>query len=133
MTSQNESPWVSTKEKLPNIGERVLIIEKWGHVTDASLVAYDPKEPPLFRPDGLRPDVDVKWWMPYPDDDWRGLKYEQPKEGQVALTMNQFGHVFSGVWKRTMGAESPEFVPFVWAPVFWREMPPLPDGVKLNH
>ena len=56
--------WTATKEALPPAGERVLIISKWGHVTDGSLVAYDPKEPPLFRPDGLEPDVHVRWWMP---------------------------------------------------------------------
>lgn len=81
----------------------------------------------------MRPDVDVKWWMPMLEDGWNKLKDEQPKEGQLALTMNQFGHVFNGVWKRLMGAETPKFVPFVWTPVFWREMPPLPEGVQLNY
>ena len=128
-----EHGWTATKEALPPAGEKVLIISKWGHVTDGSLVAYDPKEAPLFRPDGLRPDVDVKWWMPMLEDGWNKLKDEQPKEGQLALTMNQFGPVFNGVWKRLMGAETPMFVPFVWTPVFWREMPPLPEGVQLNY
>jgi hypothetical protein len=40
--------WTATKEALPPAGERILIISKWGHVTDGSLVAYDPKEAPLF-------------------------------------------------------------------------------------
>ena len=53
--------WTATKEALPPAGEKVLIISKWGHVSDGSLVAYDPKEPLLFRPDGLEPDVHEKW------------------------------------------------------------------------
>lgn len=124
--------WTAAKEALPSTGERVLIISKWGNVSDGKLVAYDPKEPPLFRPSGLRPDVDVKWWMPYPEDGWRKLKEEQPKEGQAALTMNKFGRVFSGVWKRSVASDRLTFVPFVWETIFWREMPPLPDGVQLK-
>ena len=34
--------WTATKEALPPAGEKVLIISKWGHVSDGSLVAYDP-------------------------------------------------------------------------------------------
>lgn len=44
-----------------------------------------------------------------------------------------YGHIFSCVWKRLCGSERPTFVPFVWVPRFWREMPPLPDGVQLNY
>lgn len=62
----------------------VLIISKWGHVTDGSLVAYDPKEPPLFRPDGLEPDVHVRWWMPMLEDGWHTLK-EQNHGGARGL------------------------------------------------
>lgn len=62
--------WTATKEALPPAGEKVLIISKWGHVSDGSLVAYDPKEAPLFRPDGLEPDVHVKWWMPMLENGW---------------------------------------------------------------
>lgn len=50
-----EHGWTATKEALPPTGERVLIISKWGHVTDGSLVAYDPKEAPLFYLGGLEP------------------------------------------------------------------------------
>ena len=70
-------------------------------------------------------------------DEWRAaeekLKEQKPQEGQAALTKDSFGHIFSCVWKRLCGAERPTFVPFVWVPRFWREMPPLPDGVKLNY
>ena len=50
-----ENGWTATKEALPPTGETVLIISKWGNVSDGNLIAYDPKEPPLFRPDGLEP------------------------------------------------------------------------------
>lgn len=97
------------------------------------LVAYDPKEPPLFRPDGLEPDVHVKWWMPMLEDGWHTLKEQKPREGQEVLTKDSYGHIFSCVWKRLYGAERPTFVPFVWVPRFWREMPPLPEGVRLKY
>ena len=44
-----------------------------------------------------------------------------------------YGHIFSCVWKRLCGSERPTFVPFVWVPRFWREMPPLPEGVRLKY
>ena len=78
--------WTATKEALPPAGEKVLIISKWGHVSDGSLVAYDPKEAPLFRPDGLEPDVHVKWWMPMLENGWHTLKEQKPREGQEVLT-----------------------------------------------
>lgn len=128
-----EHGWTPTKEALPPVGERVLIISKWGHVTAGSLVAYDPKGPTLFRPHGLRQDMDVKWWMPMLEEGWHKLKEQQPQEGQEALTKDSYGHIFNCVWKRLCGSERPTFVPFVLVPRFWREMPPLPDGVKLNY
>lgn len=73
---------------------------------------------------------------------WReGSDYQQmgqcerrrPQEGQAVLTKDSFGHIFSCVWKRLCGTELPTFVPFVWVPRFWREMPPLPDGVELRY
>lgn len=45
----------------------------------------------------------------------------------------RYGHIFSCVWKRLCGSERPTFVPFVWVPRFWREMPPLPEGVRLKY
>jgi len=53
--------------------------------------------------------------------------------GAETLNMVLYGHIFSCVWKRLCGSERPTFVPFVWVPRFWREMPPLPDGVQLNY
>ena len=47
--------------------------------------------------------------------------------------IHTYGHIFSCVWKRLCGSERPTFVPFVWVPRFWREMPPLPEGVRLKY
>ena len=47
--------------------------------------------------------------------------------------ISNYGHIFSCVWKRLCGSERPTFVPFVWVPRFWREMPPLPEGVRLKY
>ena len=125
--------WTATKEALPPAGERVLIISKWGHVTDGSLVAYDPKEAPLFCLGGLEPGGHVKWWMPMLEDGWHTLKEQKPREGQEVLTKDSYGYIFSCMWKRLCGSERPTFVPFVWVPRFWCEMPPLPEGVRLKY
>ena len=124
--------WVSTKEFLPTIGEKVLIISKFGHVTNAMWTDYGMGDGPTFRPDGFKPNDDVKWWMPVPTDGWNNIKEAQPKEGQVALTMGMYGNIFSGIWKCPVGSVRFSFHPFVWDVLFWREMPELPQGVVLK-
>lgn len=125
---ENEVWWVSTKEFLPAIEERVLVLTKWGHVTDATFTNYGLDTEPTFRPDGLRPNIDVKWWMNIPADGWHNIKEEQPREGQLALTMGMYGRIYSGVWKKPSGSDKFGFSPFVWEVLFWREMPELPEG-----
>lgn len=66
---QNEPWWVSTKEFLPDEGEKVLITTKFGAVKDSALRTYLPTGrqkiwPALFSPDAYKPHEDVKWWMP---------------------------------------------------------------------
>lgn len=119
-------------DAIPPLGEKVLIICKWGHVSDSVLASYAPGEPPLFRPGGLSPGKDVIFWMPMPKEGWHRLGEEQPKENQAALMRNGFGHIFSGVWKQHTASDRPSFVSFVWETVSWREMPSLPDGVELT-
>ena len=80
-------------DALPPLGEKVLIICKWGHVSDSVLASYAPGEPPLFRPGGLSPGKDVIFWMPMPKEGWHRLGEEQPKENQAALMRNGFGHI----------------------------------------
>lgn len=129
----NDAWWVSTKEFLPDIDERVLIITKWGHVTNAMYTDMGMGGEPSFRPDGLKPNKDVKWWMPTPTDGWKDIKIEQPQEGEAFLTMGMYGDIFNGIWKRAAGEKTPSFHPFVWPVLFWREIPELPAGVNLNY
>lgn len=129
---RNKTCWVPTKEFLPTIGEKVLIISKWGHVSDSVFANCSFDDTPLFRPDGLKPHEDVKWWMPMPTDGWHDIKKVQPKEGEAALTMGKYGNIFSGIWVRPVGSDKLSFKPFVWEVLFWREMPELPKGVELK-
>ena len=92
---QNKPWWVSTKEFLPDEGEKVLIITRFGTVTDAALRTYlhTGKQkicPVLFSPDAYKPNEDVKWWMPIPEDGWHDVKNEPPKEGAMCLIMGKF-------------------------------------------
>lgn len=59
--------------------------------------------------------------------------YDESCNGTWLLMKDIYGHIFSCVWKRLYGSERPTFVPFVWVPRFWREMPPLPEGVRLKY
>ena len=127
---ENEPWWVSTKDFLPDEGEKVLIITKFGTVEDSALRTYlstgrQKIEPVLFSPDGYRPHEDVKWWMPIPEDGWHDVKETPPKEGALCLTMGMYGSVYSGKWTGRY------FDPYVFDMLFWREMPELPPGVKL--
>lgn len=70
----DKTMWVSTKDLLPAVGERVLVLTKWGHAEDAVFTSYDADTELLFRPDGLRPNIDVKWWMHIPADGWHNIK-----------------------------------------------------------
>lgn len=127
----NEAWWVSTTEFLPHIDERVLIISKFGHVSNAIYSDLGLGKKPLFHPDGLRPHEDVKWWMQIPTDGWNDIKKVEPKDGEVALTMGMYGNIYSGVWRRPIASERFCFQPFVWEVLFWRPMPKLPSSVKL--
>ena len=56
--------WVSCKEQLPDVGETVLTYTKWGHVGDRELRQFLDGTL-LFRPDGLKPGIDVLYWAAY--------------------------------------------------------------------
>lgn len=135
---QNEPWWVSTKEFLPDEGEKVLIITKFGSIQDSALRTYLPTGrqkiwPVLFSPDAYKPHEDVKWWMPVPEDGWHDAKSEPPEDGAICLIMGMYGKISSAAWKRPFGVYKPEFMPFHGFEVlFWRDMPELPQGVKLH-
>lgn len=57
--------WISVKDRLPEIGERVLTLDKWGHIHDRLLYRFNDAPKTLtFRPDGLMPGRDITHWMP---------------------------------------------------------------------
>ena len=130
--NENDAWWVSTREFLPNDGEKVLIISKFGHISNAMYggTGYGSR---LFHPGGLKQNDDVKWWMPIPTDGWKDVKVEQPKDGEAALTMGYYGGIYNGVWKRPRGSNEYSFRPFVREVLYWREIPILPAGVHLSE
>ena len=57
--------WISVKDRLPEVGERVLTLDKWGHIHDRMLYQFVDGFI-SFRPDGLKPGSEVTHWMPMP-------------------------------------------------------------------
>lgn len=58
--------WISVKDRLPEVGERVLTLDKWGHIHDRIL--YQSVDGSFFfRPDGLKPGIDVTHWRSMPE------------------------------------------------------------------
>ena len=60
-----KNQWINVKDRLPEIGLRVLTLDKWGHIHDRSLYRFNSGFL-SFRPDGLKPGKDVTHWMPLP-------------------------------------------------------------------
>lgn len=123
--------WISTKEFLPDVGERFLVITKTGHIVDCAYRRYGLDTQPSFF-DGLIPGKDFFWWMPIPVDGWNDLKQVQPAYGQTAIVMGMYGKVFSGTWSCFSWRSEPEFRPFVFPVFYWHEVPQLPDGIILK-
>ena len=73
---------ISVKDRMPEIGECVLTLDKWGHIRDRELFMFKSGFI-CFRPDGLVPVKDITHWMPLPeppkDDDF--CSYGERKEG----------------------------------------------------
>ena len=57
--------WIPVSERLPEIGVRVLTLDKWKHIHDRKLYQY-MSSGLVFTPDGLKPGNDVTHWMPLP-------------------------------------------------------------------
>lgn len=54
--------WVPVMERLPEVGVRVLVLDKWGHVRDRVLRELG-NGGVYFTPDGMVPGADIKCWM----------------------------------------------------------------------
>lgn len=65
--------WISVDERLPDEGVKVLTLDRYGHVQDRFLYAFQGG-PIVFRPDGMFPKKHVTHWMPMlepPNDNGR--------------------------------------------------------------
>lgn len=87
--------WVSTKEFLPDPDEYVLIITKFGHISESRYTDMGMGGKPLFQPDGLKAHTDVKWWMVVPEDGWKDIKLEKPPDGAEVLIWGMYGQVYN--------------------------------------
>ena len=58
--------WIPVTERLPDIGIKVLVYDKWGHIRDRQLRAYGTGGY-YFTPDGLTPGRHVTHWMLLPE------------------------------------------------------------------
>lgn len=129
----NEAWWISTKEFLPNIEEKVLVISKFGRISNQLYTNHGTPGKERFSPDGYKAGIDVKWWMPIPTDGWKKIKSENPEPGQRVLTMGMYGMITDAIYRKSKFSDEMEFCPFTgWKFLFWREMPELPKGVVLS-
>lgn len=60
--------WIPVTERPPEIGVRVLTLDKRGHIRDRVYKSYTNGKP-YFYPDGLEPGRDIKAWMPVPEEE----------------------------------------------------------------
>lgn len=62
--------WISVKDRLPEIGEKVLVYSKFGHVSDMTLQRHGGQngyDVLIFDPHGMKPGTDITHWMPLPE------------------------------------------------------------------
>lgn len=58
--------WIRVKDRLPEVGKKVLTLDKWGHLKDRELYQFSNGKQ-VFSPDGIEPGKDVTHWMPIPE------------------------------------------------------------------
>ena len=58
--------WISVEERLPDVGVKVLTLDRHGHVQDRALYVFLDGTL-AFRPDGMIPKKHVTHWMPFPE------------------------------------------------------------------
>lgn len=56
--------WIPVTERLPELEQRVLILDKHGNAMVRTLRRFASEKEPSFRPDGLLPKVHITHWMP---------------------------------------------------------------------
>lgn len=55
--------WIPVTKRLPEMGERVLTLDKWNHVSDRVLHQFKNGSV-CFRPDGMQTGQCITHWMP---------------------------------------------------------------------
>lgn len=58
--------WIPVTERLPQVEQRVLIMDRHKNVMARTLRRLPGEKEPSFRPDGLLPKVHITHWMPLP-------------------------------------------------------------------
>lgn len=58
--------WIDVKDRLPDVGARVLTLSKYNRISDRELYKFRYGEF-IFRPDGMKPISDITHWMPLPE------------------------------------------------------------------
>ena len=59
--------WISVTERLPEIEQRVLVLDRHGNAMVRTLRCLTGEKEPSFRPDGLVPRKHITHWMPLPE------------------------------------------------------------------
>ena len=63
------SRWIPVTECLPEVGLRVLVLDRRGNAMVRTLSQLAGEKEPSFRPDGLLPKRHITHWMPLPGVD----------------------------------------------------------------
>ncbi len=58
--------WIPVTERLPEVGLRVLVLDRRGNAMTRTLSQLAGEKEPSFRPDGLLPKRHITHWMPLP-------------------------------------------------------------------
>lgn len=59
--------WIPVTERLPEIEQRVLVLDRHGNAMVRTLRYLTGEKEPSFRPDGLVPRKHITHWMPLPE------------------------------------------------------------------
>lgn len=58
--------WISVKDRLPELEETVLVLDRCGNKMVRTLRRLSSEKEPSFRPGGLVPQKHITHWMPLP-------------------------------------------------------------------
>ena len=110
--------WISTKDRLPEPGQKFVCFTKWGNVTVEINRTWG--EPP-WTVGGLEPVKDYSFWMPLPglpgeDPGWISAETDELQKRAMTsrkftiLCINKWGEIRHGVVSNFYGSIYIEFV-----------------------